>query len=286
MKKLKIKLLYFAILILKSSFTQTMFNTFITQNHKKECPSNKTLNASDSVLRHKDDLNEILRRNISCNIDRASEIKKLIIQGADVNTQDIGGLSTFHVAARHNNKALIELLIEKQANVNIKDNKGLTPLNYAFANNNNEIVAILINNGADINCKNNRGDTILHDVSEVVSSYINKIGLKLLLDKRPNFDIRNNKGETSLIKAIKNYAEVIVKLLLDAGISVNCKDEFGDTPLHFAAGKGIVRIIELLLNAGADKYIKNNKSKIPSDMTNTQEIKDLINYGLINLAKR
>lgn len=75
--------------------------------------------------------------------------------------------------------------------------------------------------------------------------------LKLLLKKEIDVNIKNNEGQTPLIKAILLNSQSIVQLLIQHGADVNLKSN-GITPLMLAAEKGLPYIAVTLIQANAD----------------------------------
>lgn len=57
------------------------------------------------------------------------QVKSLLSQGADVNTEDEKGQTALHLAVREGHLALAELLLSKGAEVDVKDKFGWTALN-------------------------------------------------------------------------------------------------------------------------------------------------------------
>ena len=96
--------------------------------------------------------------------DKTTQIKDLILQGADVNTQDEYGSTALHFATANGVKELVEFLIAKGVDVNICRNAGDNPLLSAIAGKHREhraIAKLLIEKGIDPNTKNLWGYTPL-----------------------------------------------------------------------------------------------------------------------------
>ena len=71
------------------------------------------------------------------------------------------------------------------------------------------------------------------------------------------FNIKNNKGDTPLHRAIIHRNIEMCELLIEGGVNVNIKDGHGNTPLHYATYKGYTEIVQLLINSNADMNIKH-----------------------------
>jgi ankyrin repeat protein len=84
-------------------------------------------------------------------------IRWLLLNGADLNHQDINGSSPLHFAVQENLTDIVTLLLENGAKVDIRDRQGNTPLWKAVfeAGDNYELIKILLENNADPEIKNN-----------------------------------------------------------------------------------------------------------------------------------
>ncbi len=120
-----------------------------------------------------------------------------------------------------------------------EDNSGWTPLHWAAVNRNEEITRMLIDANADVNVQDEYGDTPLH-------------------------------------YATGNGRIKIARMLIDAGADLNVQDKWDRTALHLAAGNGRVKIARMLIDAGARKDIANNEGKLPYDLAETEELKNIL----------
>jgi serine/threonine protein kinase len=82
--------------------------------------------------------------------NRIEIIKRLLSQGADINTQDNLGRTPLHwaVLSWWSPNDFAELLVAKGAAVNVKDHEGKTPLDWAIANNRPQLAEFLRKHGA------------------------------------------------------------------------------------------------------------------------------------------
>jgi ankyrin repeat protein len=74
---------------------------------------------------------------------RMSEMKKLLLQGADIDSRSGSGETALMYAARNCSPKLAELLIQKGAQVNARDFEGRTPLIYAASGSCRYVVELL-----------------------------------------------------------------------------------------------------------------------------------------------
>jgi ankyrin repeat protein len=69
-------------------------------------------------------------------------------------------------------------------------------------------------------------------------------------------------------------------MLLERGAVVDARDNRGGTSLHKAVEMGRIRVARLLLKHGADVNARDDPDKTPSQYTTQQEILELLSgYG-------
>nr|XP_817112.1 hypothetical protein, conserved [Trypanosoma cruzi]EAN95261.1 hypothetical protein, conserved [Trypanosoma cruzi]PWV10463.1 hypothetical protein C3747_69g112 [Trypanosoma cruzi]RNC56677.1 putative ankyrin repeat family protein [Trypanosoma cruzi] len=76
--------------------------------------------------------------------------------------------------------------------------------------------------------------------------------IRILLEFKPNLELRNYDNNTPLIMAAKGHQNSAIKLLVDAGAEVNLRTPTGGTAAHFAASMGYVDTVRCLVELGAD----------------------------------
>ena len=69
---------------------------------------------------------------------------------------------------------------------------------------------------------------------------------------------------------------VSLKVLIDKGIDVNSLDEDGETALHVACQNNWKEGVEFLIDKGADSTIHSKKGKLAKDLTNEEEILEIL----------
>lgn len=85
----------------------------------------------------------------------------LLEHGADVNSQDKGGLIPLHNASSYGHLDIAALLIKYNTVVNATDRWGFTPLHEAAQKGRTQLCALLLAHGADPTMKNHEGQTPL-----------------------------------------------------------------------------------------------------------------------------
>ena len=108
-------------------------------------------------------------------------------------------------------------------------------------------------------------------------SFINKV-----LDMLPDFDFRNDEGNTVLHLAVKdNDEEMVINLLQKMKDSnkniINAQNNEGNTAFHLALLNNNNLIAQILDKAGADKTIRNNKGEFVEDITEEEHM-EIVNF--------
>ncbi len=168
-------------------------------------------------------------------------VSDLIVLGANLDWQDEDNynFTALHRAAGYGRVEIARMLIDAGANLNVQNTWGNTPLRMGAGNGRVEIVRMLIDAGANVDAQDKWGKTSLN----VVTYYGN--------------------------------AE-IARMLIDAKANVNMQNEWDVTPLHDAAEFGRVEIAQMLIDAGARKDIPDNRGRLPYDLAETEELKNLL----------
>jgi ankyrin repeat protein len=152
-------------------------------------------------------------------------VNQFLNAGADINAQNILGMSPLHQAVVNGNIDVIHALLDRSAYIDAKDKCHYTPLYWAivFRNRNPaNIVDLLLKRGADVNARGYQNSTLLHWV----------------IWCRVDIDID------------------IVKLLLDRGADINIPNCLGQTPLELAKALNREEIIDLFSQYGSTLIIE------------------------------
>ena len=228
-------------------------------------------------------------------------IAQLLIQhNANIDSQNLRGMTPLHFGAQLNKLEFAEVLIQAGANVNSLDVKHKTPLHYAAEDDSVEIARILLRRGADANIQDNVGYTPLHSAIQSDSTNFSKLLIQgdpdyfikpkadvniadnggntplhiaasinapgitdMLIKAGADLLARNNENDTPLHHAAAANAKDVVELLFKEGVPINIRGSYGTTPLHHAAEHNSVLVVELLIQNGADINAKH----VPDNMT-------------------
>lgn len=204
----------------------------------------------------KDDENNAL---YYCITEGFEELTNMLLdnESVDINAANSEGTTPLIAATSIKSSQLVEKLIAKHAELNAKDSKGLTALMHAIIESDEKSVGILINNGALIEVD---GISALHNAAETDNANI----LSMILEKRPNLEVKDSEGKTPLHRASAANLIENVKLLVEAGSDVNAKDETGSTPLHHATGNQSNDVIKYLCSLpNIDKNIVDKSGWTP-----------------------
>jgi ankyrin repeat protein len=116
-------------------------------------------------LNPQDLLNSSFR--VAARENRYDDLKNLLKQGADVNSQSDRGDTALLYASRNCSKKMVNLLLKSEADVNIRDQEGYTPLIVAARGSCVPVVAILLKTpNIQIGTKDHGGKTALDYAEE------------------------------------------------------------------------------------------------------------------------
>jgi ankyrin repeat protein len=184
--------------------------------------------------------------------NKYDQIKTLIDNRIDVNARDINGETQFYKSCDCYDYDFAEFLISIGANVNIANNNNKTPVmslfkpitSYASCR---SFMLLTIGTYVNYDIQDSLGNTVLMYATN------NPECLPIILHSNKNLDVKNLKGETALMLAVKNMNYASVESLLTAGADPNIADIENNTALMIACKKQLTEIARLLAN-----YVKTN----------------------------
>lgn len=150
-----------------------------------------------------------------------SKVRLLVKQRANVNTQNVDGDTTLHLAVlRCLTTEALELLLRNGESTKIKSRNGNTPLQYAISLGLEEKARLLLENGADPNAQDQRGRTPLH---QAISSDKITLGFtKSLVESGANVDHKDKNNHSPLYEVARCDRQYIIQYLIhgDAGCEI------------------------------------------------------------------
>lgn len=159
------------------------------------------------------------------------------------------------LAIENQNLEIIKLLLD-YADVNSQDGEGRTPLMYAIQRRSLPIVKLFIMNNANVDIFDKRGQTSLHYTSrfseeDTVDERIQEIG-EAIINCNPKLNYQDYSGNTALMDAIRYHNISFAKLLLSKGADVHKENKENETALSLTIAENLREIIGLLIANGAD----------------------------------
>ncbi len=128
------------------------------------------------------------------------------INPGEINQQNIGGATAFHIAVRNNNIEIVKILLKFNIDINVIDNEGYTPLMRAVAYENSEIAEMILQRNPNLAILNKNSESVI--IQSAISSCDKCLELiisKIIPDY--NFDIillKNQLKQAFIIASWKN----------------------------------------------------------------------------------
>ena len=168
----------------------------------------------------------------------AEAVRRLVADGADVNTPQGDGTTALHWAAENGDTEILEILLYGGANTEaVTRNGAYTPLHLASAVGMTNSIETLLKSGADVHHGSATGVTALH------------------------FAASSGNAES-------------VRVLLRNGADVDAQElVWGQTPLIFAAAGGRFETVTALADAGADVALSTTVIDVAEMIAEDVEIK-------------
>jgi ankyrin repeat protein len=189
----------------------------------------------------------------------AQAVRKLIDDGADVNTRDAEGNSPLILASFYASPECVALLLAKGADANAANKSGVTALIRAVTE--PEKALLLLDAGAEVRART----AVLGNTPLILAARRagNSRTVRSLLGRGADATGRNTAGISPIIAGAASGDLETVRLLLDAGAKADDFPTTNDpraadivaglrTPLMWAAFHNDVRMVRLLLERGAD----------------------------------
>ena len=180
--------------------------------------------------------------------------------------------SALVTAVKKTDLAAVRRLLQQGASVNSPGSDGSTALHWAVESDNSELTRMLLQAGADAKRANRYGMTPLH----LAAVNGNAALMRALLDAGANANAVLPEGETVLMTAARTGAADALALLLDRGADVNAQDRwYGESALMWAAAQNHGEAVRVLIAHGAPVNSRSNLQKV----TNRNAGQSLLSLG-------
>lgn len=287
----------------------------------------KSINVFDYLIAKKEIINSKDEKGITplmlvAKEGNAEMYTKIITSGGDKIMMDNNQNNLLHYAAIGGNLEILVLVLEQKIDIHKKNKDGNTPVMLAAKSSKTEAVKLLYSNNANLEETDKLGNNLLHFASKngdlKLTEYLIEKGLnpqsKNKLDLTPlavatknghrklidyygnkgmtNLNVKDDKGYTPMMRAIKNcdfqevkrlhelganinninpygktipcFKEEVVKYIVENGGEIDKKmSSFNETYLFKAVDRGRYDLAKFLLKNGADPNTKNTFDRPP-----------------------
>ena len=217
----------------------------------------------------------------ACQVNNFDSVQHLILyENIPINITNNQSKTPLHIACEYGNYDIAKFLVDNGADLFILDNLQRNPLYYACDRGYLDIVKLTlgqIDNEDDtktiLDPKTGDGKTILHIACQSKNAEL----FKYLMENYHLSETKDKYKNIPLHIACSSGALDIVKYLIENQQSnIQSTNNIGETPLHIAAKRNYYDIVKYLLSKGADKNSHTEQRKLPIDLTESEEIKNLL----------
>lgn len=245
-------------------------STFFAAGHD-EVPGTRDTNRDDNNGRTKTNSASLLHQAVTSK--QLDLVRKLIVQGAKIDSTDELGRTPLHYAVRTGQIEIVIVLLDHHANPNVQNASGDSPLHIIGVRNRMEIALKLVAGGANVNVRNDLGWSPLHYAS--IAGDTDFAGF--LIAHGAQVDAAAKDGSTALHVASAWGKTEVVALLLEKGAAINNTDRDNRTALQFAVSENYHAIENILRgrNASEDLYTavaSHNTASVRKLLTNNSAV--------------
>ena len=208
--------------------------------------------------------------------DDLNMVQRLLEQGAKPNEigEDKGRTPIFYTTDIENLK-IIDLLLGYGADLKKQDKQGMTPLHHIALYGKPEVLEYLLGKeGVNPNILNTKNETPL--MYALRNEKDPKKSVEILIEHKANPSVRSIYGRTALYEAISKKNYEIIEFLLSKGADTDVELFCGLRTLHIAACNNDTKSVQILLKFGADINKLNTEGLTPDQLTDDEEIKQII----------
>lgn len=200
-------------------------------------------------------------------------VRRGIEQGHDVNLVAENGMSLLLLTIwEKGSPHIVEYLLDHGADPGYRQpSSGWNALTYAAVNGHAETLRLLFERGVTIDEPAGDWKGLMFAVS-----YRNHGTARMMLENGAGIDVRDEKGQTPLMRAVRSSDVEMVRMLLEYGPDVDAQDAEGRTALMYAAQRARTENLERLLAAGADPTLRDNNGRQAVDFAREKNRKKMI----------
>ncbi|MBO7244321.1 MAG: ankyrin repeat domain-containing protein [Alphaproteobacteria bacterium] len=189
---------------------------------------------------------------------RLKKVKYLVRLGADVNARLYGKSVLSKAIEKGVGAEVVEFLREKGAIKWVISKEEALELSQGFWDDEGELksqeeIKELLKKGADMEVKDEDGQTALIRAAKIGD----REGVKSLAELGADVEAKDDAGQTALMMLACNGYFEVVKYLAEGGADLEAKDEDGQTALMVAANWGELDVVKCLVECGADLDVKD-----------------------------
>lgn len=203
----------------------------------------------------------------ACESGSLDNVKRSILQGADVNARNHHQFIPLHIAARAGYTEIVDHLLDCGALIEAKNQNDNTCLHSAAYGNQPETIIKLIERKANLCAINKDGDTPLHSAAWKG----NTEAVLILIQYKADLNRGNKDGDTPLHLATWNNHSRTMSALIQKRADMRAVSNNNETPLHLAVAKGHLEALGVLLANSANVEVQNKKGETIFDMREWSE---------------
>ena len=200
-------------------------------------------------------------------------IRMLVEHRIDVDAQDIDGNTALMSAVYNKNTIKIKALLKYGSNIYIKNRQNLTAISYSIQEGDSGMLRVLLSQDKGFESDEELQDILRYRISDDWIFEDTAEMLKVVFEFREvNIDARDSFGQTLLIKAARSRFtdSSLLKVILNMKPNLDLKDNAGNTALIYLAPHyredDKAAMISMLIDHGASTTITNGQGKTARDI--------------------
>lgn len=187
-------------------------------------------------------------------------VEKLLELGISPDQTNVAGNTALHIACMEGHHQLIQPIAAVMENPSAVNDDGFSILMLAAMHGNTEICRQLLQlELVDPNIQDRTENTALHRLASCAEA----IDITCFCEFHANPDLRNNRGETVLIRCIRLGNVEAALALLDQNIEVGVANASGQSALHLLSRHHLDVLVEPLIDSGADINARDGQENTP-----------------------